>query len=82
MSIINLDNISKYYLFDEVTSFALKHLSFTVDSKDMIAIMGASGAGKTTLLNILGCLDIPSSGDYFIDGKSIKNCTKKTTFSN
>ncbi|MDR1781131.1 MAG: ABC transporter ATP-binding protein [Tannerella sp.] len=55
---------------------ALKGISFAVHTGEFVSIMGASGSGKSTLLNILGCLDRPTSGEYYIDGTSISRRTK------
>lgn len=58
------------------TVHALKGISFTINKGEFVTIMGSSGSGKSTLLNILGCLDQPSSGNYEIDGVSIKDLSK------
>ncbi len=55
---------------------ALKGISFEVDAGEFVTIMGSSGSGKTTLLNILGCLDKPSIGDYFLDGVDVKKLSR------
>lgn len=62
--VINLRNISKQYQIDTRKFSALQNVSFEIRSGEFVAIMGPSGAGKTTLLNILGLLDVPSSGSY------------------
>ncbi|BDR76057.1 ABC transporter ATP-binding protein [Clostridium tetani] len=77
MSTIVLQNIYKEYIYDKATTYALKNVSFSAEEGEMIAIMGPSGAGKTTLLNILGCLDKQSKGNYYLDGRNIKDFTKK-----
>jgi macrolide transport system ATP-binding/permease protein len=65
---IELKNISKIYRMGDIELAALNNTSFQVKDGEFIAIMGPSGSGKSTLLNILGCLDIPTKGQYLIDG--------------
>jgi len=66
MSIINITNLHKTYSSGESEVKALRGLSLSVDKGNMIAIMGPSGSGKSTLLNIIGCIDRPTGGDYFL----------------
>jgi putative ABC transport system ATP-binding protein len=68
MSLIHLDNISKIYRIGDIRVAALDHISLDVEAGEMLSIMGPSGSGKSTLMNILGCLDRPTSGLYFLDG--------------
>lgn len=71
--IIALSNIVKSYRMGGTDVFASKSVSLTVPKGEFIAIMGASGSGKSTLMNIIGCLDIPTSGHYSLDGVNIRN---------
>jgi putative ABC transport system ATP-binding protein len=70
-SFIEANNLTKVYTRGSENIFALNNASFSVDRKDIIAVIGASGSGKTTLVNVLGCLDNPSSGTLTIDGQQI-----------
>jgi putative ABC transport system ATP-binding protein len=65
---ITLENVTKYYRMGETDYQALKGISFTVNKGELVAIVGASGSGKTTTMNILGLLDKPTSGKYYLDG--------------
>jgi len=67
-AVIRTERVSKTYDTGEVQVEALKGIDLRVGAGEMVAIMGASGSGKSTMLNILGCLDYPSGGDYFLDG--------------
>jgi putative ABC transport system ATP-binding protein len=69
MSIIKLNDISKIYGTGEATTKALEGINLEFQQGETIAITGPSGSGKSTLLNILGCIDLPSSGQYILDGK-------------
>jgi putative ABC transport system ATP-binding protein len=68
---IKLENISKVYRMGKVEVYALKGLSLTIEAGEMVSIVGASGSGKSTLLHVIGCLDRPSSGSYFLDGVDV-----------
>lgn len=74
---IRLKNISKRYVFDDVVTNALNDVSLNVEDGEFAAIMGASGSGKSTLLNILGCMDKPTSGEYFLDNKNVSELNSK-----
>jgi len=71
--IINVRHLSKIYRNDSVETIALNDVSFKVKSGEFVAIMGPSGSGKSTLMHILGALDLPTSGQYILNGKNIEN---------
>src|SRR5512134_1536706 len=70
---IQAENLTKVYKMGEDEVHALNHASFTIEKGEMIAIMGPSGSGKSTLMSIIGCLDVPTSGRYALDGVSVEN---------
>ncbi|GAA5132638.1 ABC transporter ATP-binding protein [Thalassotalea piscium] len=70
---IRVENISRTYGSGESEVNALKNVTLTIKENEFVAIMGTSGSGKSTLMNVLGCLDTPSSGEYFLSGESIKS---------
>ena len=69
--VIDIDNITKHYVMGDETVHALRGVSLQIRRNEYIAIMGPSGSGKSTLMNMLGCLDTPSSGKYFFNGKDV-----------
>ena len=69
--LLEAKNIQKNYFQDKLKVDVLKNINFSVEMGDYVAVMGPSGSGKSTLMNILGCLDLPTSGDYFLNGKDV-----------
>ena len=74
--IIKIDNLKRYFKVGDETVKALRGISFTIYEGEFVTIMGTSGSGKSTLLNTLGCLDTPTSGDYFLDGINVRGMGK------
>ncbi|MBB6691337.1 ABC transporter ATP-binding protein [Cohnella xylanilytica] len=73
---IRLENIYKQYTLAGETFNALDGISLTVNKGDFMAIIGPSGSGKSTLMNVLGCLDTPTSGKYFLDGSEVEELSE------
>lgn len=74
--IIRLDNIKREFIVGDEVVHALRGVSFVINEGEFVTIMGTSGSGKSTLLNTLGCLDTPSSGEYYLDGVSVRTMGK------
>ena len=70
--IIRLENIKRNFIVGDEVVHALRGISFTIYEGEFVTIMGTSGSGKSTLLNTLGCLDTPTSGEYYLDGVSVR----------
>ena len=75
MALIDLKDIHKSYPLDGFDLEILKGITLQIEKGEFVAIMGPSGSGKSTLMNILGCLDTPTSGSYFLDGAPVQNLT-------
>ncbi len=73
---IRLDGVHKTYDLGEIHVHALRGVSMEIHPGEFVAVMGSSGSGKSTLMNILGCLDKPTRGHYFLDGKDVSGLTK------
>ena len=73
MRILKLTDICKDYMQGKEPVRVLKNINLEVEQGDYIAIMGPSGSGKSTLMNIIGCLDVPTSGEYELNGKNLRN---------
>jgi putative ABC transport system ATP-binding protein len=70
-TVIHLDNIVKNYKIGTIVVEALRSVSLEIRKSEFVALMGPSGSGKSTLMNILGCLDTPTSGSYFLNGEDV-----------
>lgn len=73
MALITLKNASKLYNQGKNEVFAIRDISLSVEEGEFLAIVGASGSGKSTLMNILGCLDTPTRGSYFLNGEDVSS---------
>ena len=74
--IVSLETIYKIYQMGDVQVTALNGISMTIKKGEFVAVMGASGSGKSTLMNILGCLDSPSKGKYYLEGVDVSEFSK------
>ncbi len=73
MAILKLTDICKDYMQGKEPVRVLKNINLTVEKGEYLAIMGPSGSGKTTLMNLIGCLDVPTSGEYELNGQNLKD---------
>src|SRR6478752_9913553 len=74
---IELEDVRKAYQMGKITVPVLHGIDLTIEDGEMVAIMGSSGSGKSTLMNILGCLDVPTSGRYLLDGTDVSRLDKR-----
>ena len=75
-TVIKMEKLTKFYDMGDVVVKALQGIDLTIESGEFVAIMGASGSGKSTLMNIIGCLDRPSSGDYYFEDVNINTLSR------
>jgi len=75
-SLIRAENLEKVYRLEKQEVRALQGVSFSVMPNEFLAIMGPSGSGKSTLMNLLGCLDTPTDGQYYLNGKLVSTMTE------
>ena len=69
--IIRLNDIARHFVVGTETVKALRSITLTINKNEFVALMGPSGSGKSTLMNLLGCLDTPTSGNYFLNGNDV-----------
>jgi len=74
---IRLQDITKVYPMGSRELEVLKGINLTIEKGELVAIMGASGSGKSTMLNLIGCLDIPTSGNYYLEGREVNRLTSR-----
>ncbi len=71
VAVIEIRDLTKTYHLGDVDVHALNGVNLTIEHGEFVAVMGASGSGKSTLMNMLGCLDLPTSGHYLLDGEDV-----------
>ncbi len=72
-TVLDVEDVTKVYHMGEIEVHALRGVSFQVEQGEFLAIMGPSGSGKSTLMNVLGCLDVPTEGRYFLNGQDVSH---------
>ena len=75
-TLIEFREVCKYYQMGDTTVKAADHISFQIRKGEFVAIVGQSGSGKSTCMNIIGCLDVPTSGTYLLDGRDVGQMDK------
>ena len=75
-ALIEFKSVCKYYHMGDTTVFAADHVSFTIERGEFVAIVGKSGSGKSTCMNIIGCLDVPTEGEYHLNGRDVGSLNK------
>ncbi|MFA5424130.1 MAG: ABC transporter ATP-binding protein [Phycisphaerae bacterium] len=73
MAVVQIQKLSKTYMMGQNLLYALREVDLNIEQGQYVAVMGPSGSGKSTLLNLLGCLDRPSSGNYFLNGQDVSS---------
>ena len=76
-AVIRVEDVHKYYDLGETKVHALRGVTVSIEHGEFVAIMGSSGSGKSTFMNILGCLDIPTTGQYILEGTDVSRLTKR-----
>ena len=74
-ALIEFDDVCKYYQMGDTTVKAVDHISMQINKGEFVAIVGQSGSGKSTCMNIIGCLDVPTYGEYYLDGHDVTTLT-------
>ena len=75
-ALIEFDDVCKYYQMGDTTVKAVDHISMQINKGEFVAIVGQSGSGKSTCMNIIGCLDVPTSGTYRLNGRDVGSMSK------
>ena len=75
-ALIEFRDVCKFYQMGDTTVKAANHISFQIQKGEFVAIVGQSGSGKSTCMNIIGCLDVPTSGAYLLDGQDVGQMNK------